>query len=99
MVLNEVSLGEEGVQQLDILFGETPYEIGRRGGRHSVCLAGSEEDTQFLSYDSGVFAIYFHPIGSFPMKIQNDIATRLSQVKAVSDLVERIREDYFSYYS
>ncbi len=91
MTWYDVHLGTNGVQELDRLFGESPYTIEKSRGVNTVHIALAGGEVAPFSYNEGKIVIFHGVINSLPQEVQADIQERLGRLDSLEKVVERIR--------
>lgn len=89
MTWYDIDLGEEGVQQLDLLFKEIPFGVRKTGTNSSIYCYHHGTKKDFMSYDTTRIIMYPITIHSFDERIQNAIKERFSKVKILEDILEK----------
>jgi len=91
IVIYDADIKEEGVEKLNRIFSESPYELNCTGGRQQVSLNWEGRKVSLLAYSKDDICIFHGAVVSIPSEARTNLEAKFEELECLEKVVKKLK--------
>ena len=91
MTIYDADIKKEGIEKLNRIFSESPYDLTYVGGRHQVSLNLEGQKVPLLAYSKKDICIFHGTVDSIPSEARTALETKLEELESLRKVIKKLK--------